>query len=151
MASTSTDVRLVIFLSLLSLLLVLLSLSPLAPAQSVVDWDEITQTGRVEKMGDLKIRLDPLGQAQAWYGEQHGFIWECYAHKSWKREATWEEDLMAFWQAVEGDLGSGQIYTEPHEPAFEGDYLEFLRRPGYAPDQSYPRWGSKVTHETRRR
>lgn len=109
-----------------------------------VSWNEMTNTGRVEGMGDLKIQLYSLGQAQAWYGNQHGVIWECFFHETRRREATWQDDLVEFWLAVERDLAVKKVFTEPHEPAFEDGYQNFLSRLGYAPDLDYPRWWSKT-------
>ncbi|MFQ5796731.1 MAG: hypothetical protein ACE5JP_17010 [Candidatus Bipolaricaulia bacterium] len=107
-----------------------------------VSWDETTGTGRVEGMGDLKIQLNSLGQAQAYYGKEVGLIWEAYFHRGTEiAEVTW----VAFWEAVERDLGVGKIYTEPHEPTLDQeDYTDFLSRLGYAPDPDNPRWWSKT-------
>jgi hypothetical protein len=44
----------------------------------IVSWDEATGTGRVERMGDLKMQLRPVGQAQIWKGPAYGVLWECY-------------------------------------------------------------------------
>lgn len=109
----------------------------------IVGWDEITGTGQVERMGDLKIQLQPLGQAQAWCGDQFGVIWECYFHETRRREADWQDELLAFWRAVEKDIGVEKVFAEPHEPTFEEDYTGFLARLGYVPDPDYPRWWSK--------
>lgn len=111
-----------------------------------VSWDETTGTGQVEGMGDLKIQLNSLGQAQAWYGQRMGVIWECFFSAEEIEAVTW----FAFWQAsvgttdVERDMGVAKIFTEPHEPTFEEGYTDFLSRLGYTPDPDYPRWWSKV-------
>ena len=109
----------------------------------IVGWDEIKGTGRVEKVGHLKIQLQPLGQAQAWYGQQFGVIWECYFHETRRQEANWQDELQVFWHAVERDIGVANIFTDPHEPTFEEGYTDFLTRLGYAPDRDHPPWWSK--------
>lgn len=108
-----------------------------------VSWDETTGTGQVAGAGDLKIQLNSLGIAQAWYGQRVGVIWECYFSAEEIEEVTW----FAFWQAAERDMGVGKIFTEPHEPTLEEGYTNFLSRLGYAPDPDYPRWWSKVIEE----
>jgi hypothetical protein len=94
-------------------------------------------------MGHLKIQLQPHGQAQTWDGERYGVIGECYFHETRRREPVWQDNLIQFWQTVERDMGVEKIFTEPHEPTFEGGYTEFLSRLGYAPGPDYPRWWSK--------
>lgn len=108
----------------------------------IVGWDETSGTGRVLKLGDLKVQLQPLGQAQAWAGPSAAVLYECYTHET-RRPATWQDELAAFWGAVERDVGVARIFTEPHEPTVEEGYTDFLTRLGYAPDPQYPRWWSK--------
>lgn len=113
------------------------------PQPSVlVGWDEASGTGRVLKLGDVKVQLQPIGQAQAWFGASVGLIWECYLFEA-GRKARWQEELAAFWRAMEGDLGVAKLCTPPHEPTFEEGYTDFLGRLGYAPDPEYSRWWSK--------
>lgn len=108
----------------------------------LVGWNAETGTGRVLKMGDVKIQLQPIGQAQAWFSSAAAVIWECYTHEP-GRPDNWQEELASFWQAVEGDLAATTLYTPSHEPAFAGDYKAFLSRLGYAPDLAHPRWWRK--------
>jgi hypothetical protein len=112
----------------------------------LVGWNEETGTGRVLKMGDVKVQLQPIGQAQAWFSPEAAVIWECYTHEQ-QRPDNWQEELATFWQIVEGDIGTTKIYIEPHEPAFEEGYTTFLSRLGYAPDPDYPCWWSKRRSE----
>lgn len=109
----------------------------------IVSWDEATGTGQVERMGDLKIQLRPVGQAQTWKGQTCGVIWECYFHETGRRAATWQDELHQFWRAVEEDMGVARVFTQPHEPTFEEGYTGFLGRLGYAPDPACPEWWSK--------
>ena len=109
----------------------------------IVSWDEATGAGRVEEMGDLKIQLRPIGQAQIWKGQTYGMIWECYFHETRRRNATWQDELYQFWRAVEEDMGVARIFTQPHEPTFEEGYTDFLGHLGYAPDPACPEWWSK--------
>ena len=109
----------------------------------IVSWDEATGTGRVERMGDLKMQLRSIGQAQIWKGQTFGVLWECYLYGARKREANWQHELCEFWQAVEKDMEVARIFTQPHEPTFEEGYTGFLSRLGYAPDPVCPGWWSK--------
>jgi len=114
------------------------------PMPSVIaSWDETTGTGRVEGQGDLKIQLQPLGQAQAWFGHTFGVLWECYFHETRRREPNWQDELYTIWQTVEQDMGVAKLFTQPHEPTFAEGYTDFLSRLGYAPSLAYPRWWSK--------
>ena len=113
------------------------------PMPSVIaSLDETTGTGQVLKGGDLKIQLQPFGQAQAWLGQTCGVLWECYLHET-ARTANWQETLYEIWQAVERDMKVARIFTQPHEPTFEEGYPDFLSRLGYQPDPESPRWWSK--------
>jgi len=116
---------------------------PMPIPSVIVSWDEATGTGRVEKMGDLKMQLRPIGQAQIWRGPTYGVLWECYFHETRRRATTWQDELCQFWRAVEEDMGVVEIFTQPHEPTFERGYTNFLSRLGYAPDPVCPEWWSK--------
>jgi hypothetical protein len=116
---------------------------PLPIPSVVVSWDEATGTGRVERMGDLKMQLRPIGQAQIWKGPTYGVLWECYFHETRRRAANWQDELYQFWRAVEEDMGVAKIFTQPHEPTFEQGYTDFLSRLGYAPDPVCSEWWSK--------
>lgn len=108
-----------------------------------VVWDETKREGRILAGGHLKLRLQPLGQAQAWTGSRFGVLWECYLHEA-GRSDSWKEELTQFWQVVEADMRVNQIFTQPHEPTFETGYTDFLSSLGYAPDLDYKRWWSKL-------
>jgi hypothetical protein len=109
----------------------------------VVGFDAATGTGQVEAMGDIKLQLQPLGQAQAWFGETFGVLWECYFHQT-GRVPKWQDSLADIWRAVERDMQVAKIFTQPHEPTFAEGYPDFLSRLGYVPDPESPRWWSKV-------
>jgi len=114
------------------------------PMPSVIAaWDERTGTGRVERIGNLKIQLQPFGQAQAWFGHTFGVLWECYLYETRRSEANWQAELSAIWQTVEQDMSVAKLFTQPHEPTFAEGYADFLSRLGYAPSLAYPRWWSK--------
>lgn len=114
------------------------------PMPSIIaSWDERAQTGRVEGEGDLKVQLQALGQAQVWLGTNCGVLWECYFFDQERRRSDWEGRLAMVWQIVGKDVGVPKLYTQPHDPAFEEGYQDFLRRLGYAPDAAHPTWWSK--------
>jgi hypothetical protein len=78
-----------------------------------------------------------------WRGEQAAVLWECYGFEPLRQRANWPENLAAFWQAVERDIGVSRIFTQPQEPTFREGYPAFLSRLGYAPDPDCDRWWSK--------
>ena len=87
--------------------------------------------------------MQPIGQAQAWTGETFGVLWEGYAFETLRQQPNWQEELALFWRAVENDMQVQTIFTQPHEPAFEEGYTEFLNGLGYAPDPNFERWWRK--------
>ena len=112
----------------------------------LVEWDAQRGTGTVLRQESLTIQLQPIGQAQAWWGDTYGVIWECYFFSAHLRP-TWTGELVTCWQAVAIDIGVSTIFTEAHEPDFpEGklDYTDFLTILGYSPDPiADGRWWSK--------
>lgn len=78
-------------------------------------------------MKDLKIQMQPVGQAQVWRGEREAVLWECYLHET-ARATGWQEELAAFWRAVEKDIAAPKIFTQPQEPTFPEGYQAFLRQ-----------------------
>jgi hypothetical protein len=113
-----------------------------------VNWDEQTRSGTVAGFGETNLQLQPVGQAQAWFGIDHALIWECYFDES-QRHGDWQERLSAVWKIIEKDVGTENLWTAPHEPAFPEGYREFLSRLGYAPDIEHPFWWSKLTEQER--
>lgn len=109
-----------------------------------VRWDSATGTGRIEGMKDLKVQLQPVGQAQVWQNERDAVLWECYMHGAFKKP-DWQEELAEFRLAVEQDVRVTRIFTQPHEPSFEEGYTGFLSELGYQEDSAYPGWWSKVS------
>lgn len=108
-----------------------------------IAWDMETGEGRVLPGGHLNVRLQCVAEAQVWAGESVGVIWECYLLASEKPE-QWQEELAAFWGAVEADMRVAKIYTLPQDPAFPEGYSEFLEALGYQPDSAFPLWWSKA-------
>lgn len=108
-----------------------------------VKWDPRAGSGRVIGMGESKLQLQPVGQAQAWFGLTDAVIWECYAHELW-RGSGGEQTLTKLWGKVEEDVRSPKLWTLPHEPTFEQGYTEFLAGIGYAQDAQCPDWWSRV-------
>jgi len=76
-------------------------------------------------------------------------LWECFGFGNQRAQQNWQAELATFWQAVENDMGVRKIFTEPHEPAFEESYTEFLSSLGYTPDPDFERWWSKEQRDTR--
>ena len=111
----------------------------------LAEWDAQRGTGTVLRQEGLTIQLQPIGQAQAWWGDTYGVIWECYFF-SVRLRPTWLGELIACWQAVESDIGVSMIFTEAHEPDFpegEVDYTDFLTILGYAPDPDRCWWSKR--------
>ena len=91
----------------------------------LVEWDAQRGTGTVLRPEDLTVQLQPIGQAQAWWGDTYGIIWECYFFSAHLRP-TWMGELIACWQAVEIDIGVSTIFTDAHEPDFPEGSLTIL-------------------------
>jgi hypothetical protein len=108
----------------------------------LIEWNEQAGQGRVAGYGDLHLQLQPVGQAQVWFGLSHAVLWECYVHQN-RRSEDWQETLTELWQAVEKDLKVSKIWTLPYEPTFEEGYQQFLTRLGYSLDRENPEWWSK--------
>jgi hypothetical protein len=108
-----------------------------------VAWDSRQGRGRIMGSQGWQVHLQPVGQAQMWRGEAAAVLWECYGFEPLRQRANWPENLAAFWQAVERDIGVPYIFTQPHEPTFREGYPAFLSRLGYAPDPDFNRWWSK--------
>jgi RHS repeat-associated protein len=120
---------------------------PWPMADVLVNWDAQEGRGRVPGVGDQKVQLRPIGQAQAWFGLTEAVLWEGYFQET-RRRRNWQGTLIEAWQTVERDLKVGKIFTLPHEPAFERGYTGFLSRMGYRLDLANPEWWSKkITQE----
>ncbi len=110
--------------------------------QVTIEWNESQRHGTVTDFQGFQLQLQPIGQAQAWFGLTHAVLWECYFDES-RRFANWQETLARVWQAVEQDVASEKLFTAPHEPAFPTGYRDFLTGRRYAVDREYPIWWSK--------
>ena len=109
-----------------------------------IAWDRRVGAGQVIDGADVGVQLLPVGQAQAWTGEEAGVLWEAFTHQAQRRTDDWQADLRQFWQAVERDLGVQRIFTQPHEPTIaEEEYMAFLGHLGYGPDPNFDRWWAK--------
>jgi hypothetical protein len=115
--------------------------------QVVVGWNPSQGEGRVIGDRGFKLQLQPVGQAQAWYGLTHAVLWEAYVDET-RRVGNWQETLVNLWGVVERDLDVPKLFTAPHEPTFIEGYREFLTGMGYGQDRDYPLWWSK-TRKTR--
>ena len=115
--------------------------------QVVIAWNEHKREGQVLENRGYKLQLQPVGQAQAWFGLTHAILWEAYFAES-RRFASWENTLVQVWGVVEKDLDVPKIFTAPHEPAFPHGYRDFLTRLGYAPDTDHSLWWSKNRPES---
>jgi hypothetical protein len=109
----------------------------------LVDWNTQSNTGQVVGVNEPKLQLQPVGQAQAWFGVDHALIWECYFEES-QRRADWQEALVKGWHIIERDVGSEKLWSAPHEPTYPEGYRDFLRGLGYQPDTDAPIWWSKM-------
>lgn len=110
--------------------------------QVTIEWNASQRHGRIKDFNGVNVQLQPMGQAQAWFGVENTVLWECYFEES-RRRPGWQEALGHAWQVVEKDVGTAKFFTAPHEPAFPNGYREFLKGMGYAQDREYPVWWSK--------
>lgn len=115
-----------------------------------VEWKASERHGSVTDMEGWRVQMQPIGQAQAWFGVTHGLVWECYFEES-RRFGNWQETLAEVWQRVESDVHTPRFFTAPHDPAFQSGYRDFLTRLGYARDAEYPAWWSKSIQPVRTR
>lgn len=115
----------------------------------IIEWEVSQPHGRVKDFQGYKLQLQPVGQAQAWFGLTHAMLWECYFDES-RRFENWQETLEEVWKAVEKDVGTDKFFTAPHEPAFPQGYRDFLKGMGYSKDKEYPVWWSKTTEKSNR-
>lgn len=113
-----------------------------------VEWNARRQRGRVTDLTGWRLQLQPVGQAQAWFGVDHGVLWECYFDSS-RRDVNRLENLEEVWQRVEEDVGAPKLFTLPYEPAFEGNYTDYLQRQGFRQDTENAGWWSKRRHAIR--
>lgn len=116
--------------------------------QVTVGWNNREGEGRVIGDRGYKLQLQPVGQAQAWFGLTHAVLWESYFDES-RRFANRQETLAQVWGVVEKDTHAPKIFTAPHEPAFPQGYRDFLTKLGYAADAEYPLWWSKTMERDR--
>lgn len=108
-----------------------------------VAWDVQQDYGQIIGKGGAHLHLQPIGQAQMWKGDDCGLLWESYLFETRLGGINWLEELALFWQAVEQDMKVDTIFTQPHEPAFQEGYSDFLRRLGYGPDPHIAGWWCK--------
>lgn len=113
-----------------------------------VEWSPVEGHGRVTDVRGYDLQLHPVGQAQAWFGVDYGVLWECYLEGS-HRSTNWQDTLANIWKVVEKDIGTPTLFTPPHEPAFGGSYIEYLRKLGYREDAGSTSWWSKQGLESR--
>lgn len=110
--------------------------------QVTVEWDAGQRRGRVTDSQGWRVRMQPIGQAQAWFGLTHAVVWECFLEES-RLEENDPARLASLWRIIEKDVGAPKLLTLPHEPAFHGDYPAFLKELGYQPDATTQGWWSK--------
>lgn len=108
-----------------------------------VEWNTRQAQGRVTEVEGFQLRLQPIGQAQAWFGVDNAVLWECYLEES-RRSGNGQDILADVWRTVERDVGAPKLFTMPHEPAFMGNYKDYLRKLGYAADPKTDGWWSKT-------
>lgn len=46
--------------------------------QVTVEWNTSQRHGRVTDLHAGRVHMQPIGQAQAWFGLTHAVLWECY-------------------------------------------------------------------------
>lgn len=116
--------------------------------QVTMEWDHTQRRGRVMGVQEGKLQMQPVGQAQAWFGVNAAVLWECYLEES-RREENDPASLASLWRAIEKDVRAPKLLTLPHEPSFHGDYPEFLKGLGYQPDTETQGWWSKTAKSER--
>lgn len=115
---------------------------PWPQPQVLLRWDQTKGEGTVVGERGYRLQLQPVGQAQAWFGVSHAVLWECYLEPS-RQNGNWQDTLRQVWAAVEQDVEAPKLFTTPDEPTFPEGYSEFLRGVGYSPDVEHRLWWSK--------
>lgn len=113
-----------------------------------MEWDNSQPRGRVKGVQEGNLQMQPVGQAQAWFGVNVAVLWECYLEES-RREENDPARLASLWRVIENDVRVRKLYTLPHEPSFAGDYPEFLKGLGYQPAVETQGWWSKTAQQER--
>lgn len=121
---------------------------PWPTPQVNIEWNASQRHGTITDFQGWQVQMQPVGQAQAWFGVNAALLWECYLEDS-RREENDPERLASLWRVVEKDVRSPKLYTLPHEPSFDGDYPEFLKDLGYQPDADTQGWWSKTVERAR--
>lgn len=116
--------------------------------QVTVDWDRRQRVGSVVETQGYRLQLQPIGQAQAWFGIEYGVVWECLFEEAQTR-GDWQTTLRETWQVVEEDILAPKLFTLPDESMFRGNYREFLKGLGYATDREMEGWWSKTKSKER--
>ncbi len=116
--------------------------------QVSIEWNAKREQGRVTDIRDKTMQLQPVGQAQVWFGAENAVLWECYLEGNWAGVSS-RNTLEKVWRGVERDISARKLYTLPHEPAFAGNYRDFLRSIGYEQDSEYSEWWSKKSEPRR--
>ncbi len=87
----------------------------------------------------------PVGQAQAWFGDRHAVLWDCYYHER-EKVGEWQAELQQMWRIVEKHTGATKLFTLPQDPDFAEGYQEFLQELGYRQDDATDGWWGKTAN-----
>lgn len=102
-----------------------------------VAWPE-QGAGVVSKISRVDVLLNPVGDAQLWYGGETGVLWEARFWQPVKARSDHAALLHRLWELCElylAERGVRFIYAYDRDPAFESDgYAAFLAARGYDRD-----------------
>jgi len=116
--------------------------------QLTLEWQVGQPHGQVTEFQGFQVQLQPIGQVQAWFGVENAVLWECYMDSS-RRDMNSQQNWKEVWERVEQDVDAVNFFTLPHEPAFEGSYIDFLKQLGYQEDPEHFCWWRKSRERSR--
>lgn len=93
--------------------------------------------GEVTGIHSVPVILHKIGNAQVWFGENVGLIFEAFLEDKVQKDPSFEALMNQLWSIIEEFLmsqGISQIYTLGRDPALEDAWLRgHLERRGYKP------------------
>ncbi|MBW4554120.1 MAG: hypothetical protein KME35_23905 [Aphanocapsa sp. GSE-SYN-MK-11-07L] len=113
-------------------------LSPVQPwPQPIIGMAMAGDRGKVTGTHSIPVVLKNMGNAQLWYGQDCGFIFEAFLEGSIQKHREFEVLINQLWSLCEGFLkrqGITTLYTLARDPAFEEKWFYgHLERRGYQP------------------
>jgi hypothetical protein len=102
-----------------------------------ITWNNERGEGRVTGTHEVDVILRPVGEAQLWWGNATGVIWEGFFERDIRAREDHELLMHGLWEGLEGYLaaqGVSRVYTHDRDLVFEDAwYRGFLKEREYQP------------------